>query len=248
MMDGTMTSKVERVKSLFDVTDKYLCPRQFDIQIRVETVKQFTQGMMVDRVLDIGCGDGSISLPMLPRCNKLTMLDLSSKMLDLVRKKIPFERSNDVELINKGFVESSLSPHSFDLIICLGVLAHVDSPAQVINEIARLAKPGASIILEFTDSFHFWGVPVVVYQKLLKLVRPEPYALNRLRHRQIVRLCEGNGLRASALYRYGLPPLGTSKVADQEDMYRITRCLFGTADRNRNSWMGNQFIYHLQKT
>src|SRR5271166_2417475 len=108
MMDGTMTSKVERVKSLFDVTDKYLCPRQFDIQIRVETVKQFTQGMMVDRVLDIGCGDGSISLPMLPRCNKLTMLDLSSKMLDLVRKKIPFERSNDVELINKGFVESSL--------------------------------------------------------------------------------------------------------------------------------------------
>jgi 2-polyprenyl-3-methyl-5-hydroxy-6-metoxy-1,4-benzoquinol methylase len=247
IVEGTMTSKTERVKSLFEIPDKYLCPRQFDIQIRVETVKQFTDNTTVNRVLDIGCGDGSISLPLLPRCSQLTMLDLSNKMLDLARKKIPFERSKDVELINGSFIGSNLSSQSFDLILCLGVLAHVDSPAAVIAEIARLAKPGASIILEFTDSFHFWAVPVVVYQKLLKLVRPEPYALNRLRHRQVIQLCHDNRLTASALYRYGLPPLGTSKVAGQEDMYRITRYLFGSSDQNRNSWMGNQFIYRLQK-
>lgn len=243
-----MTSKTERVKSLFEIPDKYLCPRQFDIQIRIETVQYLTDNVNVDRVLDIGCGDGSISMPLLPRCNQLTMLDLSSKMLDLARNKIPFARSKDVELIEGGFIGSNLNAQSFDLIVCLGVLAHVDSPAAVIAEISRLAKPGASIILEFTDSFHFWGIPVVLYQKLLKLVRPEPYALNRLRHRQVMRLCRDNGLTVSARYRYGLPPLGTSKFAGQEDMYRITRYLFGPSDRNRNSWMGNQFIYRLHKT
>ena len=31
MVESTMTSKVDRVKSLFDVPDKYLGPRQFDI-------------------------------------------------------------------------------------------------------------------------------------------------------------------------------------------------------------------------
>ena len=240
------TTKIEQVKSLFDVPDKYLCPRQYDIQIRVETVQQFTKHLTVDRVLDIGCGDGSLSLPLLPRSKHLTLLDLSSKMLDLARRKIPADRCSDVELIHGGFIGSDLQPRSFDLILCVGVLAHVDNPAAVIAEVARLAKPGASIILEFTDSFHFWGIPVVLYQKLLKLVRPEPYALNRLRRRQILGLCRDNKLGVSMLYRYGLPPLGTSKFAEQAEMYKITRYLFGPSDRNHNAWMGNQFIYRLQ--
>ena len=243
----TTTTKIEQVKSLFDVTDKYLCPRQYDIQIRVETVQQFTEHLTVDRVLDIGCGDGSLSVPLLPRSKHLTLLDVSSKMLDLARKKIPAERCGDVELINGGFLGSDLRPRSFDLILCVGVLAHVDDPAAVIAEVARLAKPGATIILEFTDSFHFWGIPVVLYQKLLKLVRPEPYALNRLRRRQILGMCRDNQLGVSRLYRYGLPPLGTSKFANQAETYKITRYWFGPSpDHNRNAWMGNQFIYRLE--
>ena len=150
-------------------------------------------------------------------------------------------------MINGSFIGSNLSPQSFDLILCVGVLAHVDSPAATVAEIARLAKPGAWVILEFTDSFHFWGVPVVLYQKLLKLLRPEPYALNRLRRMQILRLCRENGFETSAAYRYGLPPLGSSMFAGQEEMYKITRYLFGPSDRNRNAWLGNQFIYRLHR-
>ena len=242
-----MTSKTERVKALFEVPEKYLGPRQFDIRIRVETVRRFTENLPLDRVLDIGCGDGSLSLPLLPRCNHLTLLDLSSKMLDLARKRVPADRSNDVELINDSFLGAQLKPESFDLILCVGVLAHVESPATVIAEVSRLAKPGAAVIIEFTDSFHFWGVPIVVYQKLLKLLRPEPYALNRLKNRQVIEFCHDSGLKERALYRYGLPPIGTSKFAGQEEMFRMTRYLFGHSDQNRNSWMGNQYIYRLQK-
>jgi ubiquinone/menaquinone biosynthesis C-methylase UbiE len=247
MTDSTMTTKIDQVKSLFEIPDKYLCPRQYDIQIRVETVQQFTEKLTVDRILDVGCGDGSLSLPLLPRCQQLTLLDLSSKMLDRARQKIPADRFHEVKLINGGFLGSNLPSQSFDLILCVGVLAHVDSPSAVIAEVARLAKPGASIILEFTDSFHFWGLPVVLYQKLLKLVRPEPYALNRLKRRQVIGLCQSNNLSVSALYRYGLPPLGTSKFAGQGEMYKMTRSLFGPSDRNHNAWMGNQFIYRLQR-
>ncbi|MGO8795982.1 MAG: class I SAM-dependent methyltransferase [Candidatus Sulfotelmatobacter sp.] len=246
-MTSTSTSKTERVKSLFDLPEKYLCPRRFDIQIRVETVEQFTRGLTLDRVLDIGCGDGSLSAPLLARAKHLTLLDLSSKMLELARQKVPAERSEDVSMINGSFLEAQLAPQSFDLILCVGVLAHVDSPAAIVAEIARLAKPGASIILEFTDAYHFWGWPVVVYQKLLKLLRPEPYPLNRLKARNIIRLFEGNGLTPVALYRYGMPPIGTSKFAGQEEMYQMTRTLFGPSDRNRNAWMGNEYIFHLQK-
>ncbi|MEO6965571.1 MAG: class I SAM-dependent methyltransferase, partial [Acidobacteriaceae bacterium] len=157
-----MTSKIERVKSLFEIPEKYLGPRQFDIQIRVETVQQFTNTQKFDRVLDIGCGNGAISLPLLPRCGRLTLVDISSRMIELARKRIPSERSNDVELINGNFLDANLEPQSFDLILCIGVLAHVDSPAAVVAKLAQLAKPGAWIVLEFTDSFHFWGVPVML--------------------------------------------------------------------------------------
>lgn len=244
----TITSKAERVRTLFEVPEKYLRPRHFDIRIRAETVQQFTEKLTVDNVLDIGCGDGSLSLPLLPRCKRLTLLDLSSKMLELARKKVPVERLNDVDLINGNFIGAKLQPQSFDLILCIGVLAHVDSPAAVIAEVTRLAKPGASVILEFTDSFHFWGVPIVVYQNVLKLFRPQPYALNRLRRRQVIGLCHENGLKESVVYRYGLPPLGTAKIAGQEKTFRLTRYWFGPSNQNRNRWMGNQFIYRLQKS
>jgi ubiquinone/menaquinone biosynthesis C-methylase UbiE len=246
MTETSATSKTDRVKRLFEVPEKYLSPRHYDIQIRAETVKKFTDGLKVDSVLDIGCGDGSLSLPLLPSCGELTLLDISSNMLDLARRRIPAECAGKVRMINGGFLGSSLPSKSFDLILCVGVLAHVDSPADVIAEVTRLAKPGATIILEFTDSFHFWGVPVVLYQKILKLLRPEPYALNRLHRREVLEFCRQNHLAVSALYRYGLPPIGTSKFADQAQMYKMTRFLFGPSGRNRNAWMGNQFIYRLE--
>ena len=78
-----------------------------------------------------------------------------------------------------------LDSKSFDLIVCVGVLAHVDSPVAVIEKVAQLARPGGSVIMEFTDSFHLWSVPIVLYQNLLKLLRPQPYRLNRLSRRQL---------------------------------------------------------------
>jgi 2-polyprenyl-3-methyl-5-hydroxy-6-metoxy-1,4-benzoquinol methylase len=241
-----MNSKSAQVKSLFNITEKYLGPRQFDIRVRVETIQQFTNAQRFGRVLDIGCGNGAISLPLLPRTDHLTLLDLSPKMLDLARQQVPAERSGEVALIEGNFLEADLEPQSFDLILCIGVLAHVDSVEAVIAKVARLAKPGASVLLEFTDSYHFWGLQVVLYRKLLKLWRPEPYALNRLKEQQVVEICRQNGLSVSSLYRYGVPPVGFSKFADQDQMYRMVRYMFGPSGHNRNSWMGNQFLCRLQ--
>lgn len=242
-----MTSKTEQVRSLFEIPAKYLSPRQYDIRIRVETVQKFTETLEFDDMLDIGCGDGSISLPLLSQCRRLTLLDLSNSMLNLASNRIPADRVSDVELINGDFMSTNLKPESFDIVFCIGVLAHVDSPAAIIRKVANLAKPGAWVILEFTDSFHFWGRPVVLYQHLLKFLRPEPYKLNRLSKLQILNLCQENGLSVSRLYRYGLPPLGSHKFLSQEGMYNLTRNLFGASDHNRQSWMGNQFIYRFQK-
>jgi ubiquinone/menaquinone biosynthesis C-methylase UbiE len=246
-VEGTSKSKVDQVRSLFEVPEKYLAGRQYDIRIRLETVKELTKNRAFDRILDLGCGDGSISLPLLPRSKKLTLLDVSTKMLDLARKRIPFERADDVEVINNNFMAANLESESFDLVLAIGVLAHVDSPTALMSEIARVVKPGGSVVVQFTDSFHWWGIPIVAYQQLLKLIRPQPYALNRLRRRQVMQLCQVAHLNMSAVYRYGLPPLGTHLFAGQDEMYRMTRYVFGPWNKNRNRWMGNEFIWRLEK-
>jgi ubiquinone/menaquinone biosynthesis C-methylase UbiE len=242
-----MTSKTERVRSLFEIPEKYLVGRQFDIRIRKETVDALTGGLQFGRILDIGCGDASISLPLLHRAKEITLLDLSTNMLAMAGNRIPSSRRDDVRLINQGLLDAKLKPQSFDLILCIGVLAHVDSPGDVLAEIARIARPRGLVILEFTDSFHFWGLQNVVYQSMLKLVRPAPYNLNRLTHKQVLSLCRDNNLVPTASYRYGLPPLGSGKLVGQEDMYKMVRWLFGTSLKNRWKVLGNEYIYRLKR-
>lgn len=240
-----MPQKTDRVRALFECPSQYLDRRAFDIAMRAEVVDYFTAGRRFEHALDIGCGNGSISLPLLPRCKQLTLLDLSQSMLALAQSQIPAHRSSDVTMIRGDFCEIDLPPHSFDLICCIGVLAHVPSPAAVISKLSELATPDALVILEFTDSFHFWGVPVVVYQTLLRAKGPRLYSLNRLRQEEVFGLCAQNGLTLNESYRYGLPPLGSSLLLSQQQMYLLTRRLFGPANQNHRRWMGNQFLCSL---
>ena len=175
------------------------------------------------------------------------MLDLSGNMLELARKNVLPQRAGDVEMVRGDFMAADLDAESFDLILCIGVLAHVDSPSAVIEKIAKIAKPGSCVILEMTDNFHFWGWHVVAYQNLLKLVRPEPYPLNILKRRWILEMFQENGLAVLDQYRYGLPPIGASLFLGQEEMYRVTRYLFGSTEDNRNRWIGNEYLYLLRK-
>ena len=242
-----MTSKSEQVKCWFEQnTGRYLTGRASDIRIRIETVQQFTNDLVFNRVLDIGCGDGSISLPLLSRSKKLTLLDVSTNMLAIAKSRIPIERANDVEVVNANFLHADLESESFDLILCIGVLAHVDSPAAFIAEIARISKPGACVILEFTDGYHIWNLPSLMYYKLLRLFQA-PWELNRLKNADVTALCRQNGFNPTALYRYALPPIGTRKIAGPDEVYRMTRYLFGASERNRNGWIGNEYIYRMGK-
>ena len=68
---------------LFDTTQAFQKPEWYftklgyHVRVRIETVAEFLNGATLDRILDIGCGDGSISLQLLKEENRLTLLDLS---------------------------------------------------------------------------------------------------------------------------------------------------------------------------
>lgn len=243
----SLLNKTAQVRVAFERPQKYLSRRGYDIRIRQETVQDLVKGKSFQRILDIGCGDGSISLPLLHDHNRLTLLDMSSSMLTLARSKVPVELTQNVELINDEFMAAPLDRAAYDLVLCLGVLAHVNSPEDIISKISSILVPGGFVILEFTDSYHVWGKVDLALQSLWTRIRPRTYELNCISKAYVLNICRRQGLEAFAVFRYAAPPLGMYKIARQERLYELTRMFFGTTQHNRNSRLGNEFIYGLKR-
>ena len=99
------------------------------------------------RVLEVGVGTG-ISLPAYRRDLKITGIDLSPEMLAKARERVSRRALGNVEAIeqmdagNMGFADES-----FDVAVAMYVMTVVPDPAQVLNELARVCRPGGTVIL-----------------------------------------------------------------------------------------------------
>ena len=244
----------EAVKRIFERPHQYyLDRRRYDITLRAEVVKHFTEKLHYRKVLDIGCGDGSISLPLLNRDNRITLVDLSEAMTTIAAGRIPTELAGNVDVRNEDFIKGSFDPEGYDLIICVGLLAHVERPRDLIGKIAAHLRPGGHLVLEFTDSRHFVGAatrmlhkviwPVLRRTRRIQAAGASHYEGNILSFREVSRIVTENRLMVVSIYRhavFGLP--GVHRVLSQRTMYNAVRLLFGTAQRNRNAWLGNEYI------
>jgi ubiquinone/menaquinone biosynthesis C-methylase UbiE len=219
----------------------------FNIRIRREIVEGFVGNAVSESILDIGCGGGAISIPLLRPYNQLTLVDVSSKMLSIARSRIPTEFAGNVETIHEDFMKTELPCQSFDLILCLGVLAHVESPTDVIAKMVSLVKPHGSIIVENYDSQHPVSRLFNLYLAIKHAFLPSPYPLNALSGAKVVKIFGNHGLQLSALYRYNLPVPGMARVFSNNSMYKYIRRVYGTHTNNYRSWLGRDCIYHFRK-
>ena len=235
--------KVRQVRSVFENAPRYLNSRQVDMRVRSETVKSFAAGLNARRVMDIGCGDGSISLPLLTSTSQLTLLDLSASMAALAKANVREDLVGNVEVRNEDFMAASFEPKSFDLIVSVGVLAHVDSVDDFLAKIAGLLRPGGSLILEFTDSRHVVGRMERFAGRLKEVIAPAKYSTNRLSFRPVSELFDRHGMRLEAVFRYARIPIpGIERVVTHHFSYKLVRLIFGRCPNNRNAWLGNEYI------
>jgi ubiquinone/menaquinone biosynthesis C-methylase UbiE len=242
-----MIDNASRIKQAFEQPQWYLQKTAYNITIRVETVREFVAGCP-EAVLDIGCGDGSLSRGLLNGHNRLTLLDQSQTMLGLARSRIPEGWCGRIQSVNANFMEAELERQSFDLILCVGVLAYVEVERRrdFIERIKSLLKPGGSLIIECTDGPHFISRFVVFYNTLRHWMKP-----NRMRtivgsSAQVVAVCEDMGFELAGSFRYCLPLAPMRKLMSQKVSYKAVRFLFGTAIRNRNAFLGNECIYNFK--
>lgn len=96
-------------------------------------------------VLDIGCGTGNLSLKFLEKGFRVTGVDISKQMLDMLRGK---NQSDSLELIESD-VDAFISNETkkYDVISFSSVLHHLPSYMETIKNTVNLLNKGAFIYI-----------------------------------------------------------------------------------------------------
>jgi ubiquinone/menaquinone biosynthesis C-methylase UbiE len=94
-----------------------------------------------EKIFEVGCGAGHVLHGV--GVGQLYGIDLSPRMLSQAKQRL----GDKVELKKCNAEKIEYPDNCFDKTICTEVLEHTLHPARVIEEIARVSKPGGVVIL-----------------------------------------------------------------------------------------------------
>jgi SAM-dependent methyltransferase len=230
------------VNPFFDFGEWFQHSR-YSIQIRTEVILAFLQNREFRSLLDVGCGDGSLSIPLLKPGRRITFLDVSEKVLAAVKSRVPEKHFCAVEFRNEDILSAEFDK-SYDVVLCVGVLAHVRHPYHLLRKIIEIVNTNGFLIIQNTDSCHFRSRLLRLY---LKIGDRSGYPLNRLSDSDIRALLSSSGSVLEKTYRYAIAPIGFQRIFSQENLYRQALRIHGTLNRNVNTWLANEFIYFFRR-
>lgn len=99
------------------------------------------------RLLDVGVGTG-LALPHYKRSLRVTGIDLSADMLQRACERARKKGLTNIEaLLQMDATKLSFADHSFDIVVAMYVMTVVPDPAAVMNEIARVTRPGGTALI-----------------------------------------------------------------------------------------------------
>jgi ubiquinone/menaquinone biosynthesis C-methylase UbiE len=229
------------VLAFFSQPERYLSARA-NIRIRGNAVRHFCAGRRFTTALDIGCGDGSLSIPLLDQLDRLTLLDLSAPMLAAAKERVPRDRADDVKLVDCDFM-SAWFGGSFDLVLCMGVLAHVDDPARAVRKLCSLVAPSGTLLIQNSDAKH----PIERLLRRYGSVRNRHgYATASYATAALATDLEEHGFRIIETYRYSPPLPGMARLLSDDALYRLTLAIFGDTS-NRLASLGSECLLHVRR-
>jgi len=204
--------------------------------------------------LDIGCGPGVYTRHLLDRGWRVWGLDLAPKMLQVARQSAGAGPA--------GFTVGQTTRLPFgdaraDAVICIGVLAYVESEAETVAEIARVLKPGGCAVIQIANAY----APIRLEHRLRweigrRIRRGPADEEDRLREQvrlasqmpgPFTELCKGAGLavRESRFYDFRLPVLTRVWPRGALAVGRGFENAGGTA---LTGWWGAGFLARFERT
>jgi ubiquinone/menaquinone biosynthesis C-methylase UbiE len=105
------------------------------------------------KVLDVGSGPGHTTLELARRVGpsgKLTGVDINSEFVARAAGRAK-QAGLEVEYVHSAFPPLRFADESFDRVFCKNVLEYVDSSADTVAEMARVARRGGIVVAADSD-------------------------------------------------------------------------------------------------
>ena len=131
---------------------------------------------------------------------------------------------------------------SYDLVLCIGVLAHVPSPPATLRQIAQLVGTDGLAVIQFTDDASYLGrLTHHIGTVRGRLGNASGYALNHMTLQSIATELSASGLRLVDTYRYVFVP-GLRRLPAA-----MTRTIVRAANNSLLSRRGGEVIATFQR-
>lgn len=123
-------------------------------------------------ILDAGCGVGAFSEPLVAS-NTVYGVDFSEKSLE-------YAAARGLKTLNGDLTALPFADGFFDVVVCNGVIQLIEQYEPVLRELARVTKPGGTMLVETLNRGS-------IQRKLLKLLEKEKkfdrmYAMSELQN------------------------------------------------------------------
>ena len=153
-----MQARSARTRSFFDsVGPEWDAVRKVfnDDALRARAIARLVPPDLL--VADIGTGTGILASELAGLGLRVIAIDNSSRMLDAARANLQREGTTGVELRQGDVSSLPLGDNEVDAALAHMVLQHLPSPGEAIREMARIVRPGGTVVVvDFVGHDHEW--------------------------------------------------------------------------------------------
>ena len=104
-----------------------------------------------DRVLDIGCGPGSITLDLAVRIGTITGVDASPEAVARAARDAATRNTTNASFVVGSVYQLEFPDDEFDVVYAHQLLQHLQDPVAALEEAKRVLKPGGIVAVRDAD-------------------------------------------------------------------------------------------------
>jgi ubiquinone/menaquinone biosynthesis C-methylase UbiE len=163
-------------------------------------------GTSTGRLLDCASGSGEITCALLKsgRFTHATIVDISPAMLQSAKELLTSQITNvELEFVHSDIFNFKPSDSRFDLVLCLGLIAHIGRLDVLLPHLKSMLAPGERIILQTTLIEHV-GARIVRALTARRELAQRGYRISWFSQRDIADACHAAGLRIVEMRRHSM--------------------------------------------